>query len=142
MHMRRASYGSARPLNCDVMRRHRAAASIGFVALTLSAACYAQGITLIERCPEPLGPIKTVSVQLPVDGEHEYAVTAEFIVDVNGSVVAPKVKESQLVRARRSVVPVPANVDAAFIRSLSKWKYGSRSKPCTGSLQLKIIFDI
>ncbi len=120
-----------------VKARCAAAAAIGLLALVLQAECRAQGFTLIDRCPATMRPVATRDAKLPLSGKYNYHVIARFAIDVDGSVVAPRVQESELLLASGSVT-VPSNVDAAFLAALSEWRYERRSKPCAGTVELTI----
>lgn len=110
------------------------------VALTmLSSACGAQGLSLIENCPNDVEPVETV---LPLKGAHTYRVTARFVIDVNGAIVAPSVKASQLVMASGAAVPVPPTVDRSFLDALKKWRYARRSKPCLRTVDLELLLSV
>lgn len=114
-------------------------AIIGLALVMLSPACGAQGLSLIENCPAGLEPVDKV---LPVQGAHTYRATARFIVDVNGAIVAPSVRASQLVMAGGTAAPVPPTVDRTVIDALKKWRYARRSKPCLGNVQLELLVSI
>jgi hypothetical protein len=105
----------------------------------LSSACGAQGLSLIENCPNDVEPIETV---MPFAGAHTYSVTARFIIDVNGRIVAPSVKASRLVMAGGAVVPVPPTVDRQFLDALKKWRYARRSKPCLRTVDLELLLSV
>ena len=120
------------------MTTPRTAAAIGaLMTMLLSATCGAQGLSLIENCPANIEPIERSPPTLPVGREHTYHVTARFIIDVNGAVIAPSVKASQLIFAGTGAVPVPPDVDRTFLDALRKWRYARRSKPCLGSVELE-----
>jgi hypothetical protein len=120
------------------MPTHRTAAAIGALAMTmLSGTCGAQGLSLIENCPANLEPIESPPPTLPVGRAHTYHVTARFIIDVNGAVIAPSVKASQLIFTGTGAVPVPPDVDRTFLDALRKWRYARRSKPCLGNVELE-----
>jgi hypothetical protein len=120
------------------MSTHKLATAIAVFAMTVaSATCDAQGLSLIENCPADLEPIEKLSPTLPVGREHTYHVTARFIIDVNGAVIAPSVRGSRLVFVGSGAVSVPPDVDRAFLDALRKWRYARRSKPCLRSVELE-----
>ncbi|HUQ52223.1 MAG TPA: hypothetical protein VM692_08365 [Gammaproteobacteria bacterium] len=122
------------------MRSRRHSTTIAAIAMTmLSSACGAQGLSLIDHCANDVEPIDTV---LPLKGAHTYRVTARFVIDVNGGVVAPSVKASQLVMASGATVPVPPTVDRSFLDALRKWRYARRPKPCLRTVDLEMLLSV
>jgi hypothetical protein len=119
------------------MANQGVAAVLPLLLLALHARCDAQGFTLIEKCPATLKPVATREASLPLTGKYNYHVVARFAIDVDGSVVAPRVQESRLL-LDSGTVEVPANVDAAFLAALAQWRYERRPKPCAGTVELTI----
>lgn len=118
----------------------------GVFALVLlfatSTDCRAQGLSLIETCPEGLRALVNVSPELPFRGEYDYTVTVSFVVDVDGSVVAPRVKEWRANRERGGPMTAPPGFEAAIVAALSASKYEKRRKPCAATLMQRIVFAI
>lgn len=102
----------------------------------------AQGFSLIETCPEGLRALVHVSPELPFRGKYDYTVTVSFVVDVDGSVVAPRVKEWRVNGERGGPVTAPPGFDAAIVAALSASKYEKRRKPCAATLIQRIVVAI
>jgi hypothetical protein len=120
-------------------RKSILAVAIGVLAIAApSNDALAQGLSLIENCPVDITPLERV---LPAQGKHTYTVTARFIIDVNGAVIAPSVRQSKLVMSGNAV-PVPPTVDRTFLDALKKWRYARRAKPCLGSVDLEMLLSV
>ena len=124
---------SGRPLRLGLAR----AAAVSLAALWLSSVAAAQGIKRIENCADPITPVQAGAVELAVKGRHDYSARVTFIIDVNGSVVIPRIKESRL-EPVSGAEGLLAKADAAFLAAFAKWRYAKRSVPCAASAEYKI----
>jgi hypothetical protein len=128
---------SCKAFDRQLQLKQAAAAVVFVVAFLLGGVAAAQGIKRIENCVDPIKPVEAPAIELPVKGEHDYSVLVTFIIDVNGSVVVPRVKESKL-NLGGSADGVLAQADAAFLAAFAKWRYAKRSMPCAASAEYKI----
>ena len=121
------------PLRC----KRPGAMPLCMAALLFTGVGAAQGIKRIENCAEPIKPVEAAAIELPVQGNHDYSVLVTFIIDVNGAVLIPRIKDSKLnlVGAAEGAV---AKADAAFLAAFAKWRYAKRSAPCAASGEYKI----
>ena len=135
--MQRSCKASNRPLR----RKRYGAVVLGMAALSLTGMGAAQGIKRIENCAEPIKPVEAAGIELPVQGNHDYSVLVTFIIDVNGAVVIPRIKQSKLDLVGDAVGAV-AKADAAFLAAFAKWRYAKRPAPCAASAEYKISVGI
>jgi hypothetical protein len=129
----RSCQASDRPLRLDLA----GAAVVSLAALLLTGVAAAQGIKRIENCADPITPVQAGAVELAVKGRHDYTARVTFIIDVNGSVLIPRIKESKLdpVGGAEGLL---AKADAAFLAAFAEWRYAKRSVPCAASAEYKI----
>lgn len=132
--MRRSSgKASNRPLQL----KRAGAAVLCIAALSFTGVGAAQGLKRIENCADPIKPVEAAAIELPVQGNHDYSVLVTFIIDVNGAVVIPRIKESKLNLVGDAEGAV-AKADAAFLAAFAKWRYAKRSAPCAASAEYKV----
>ena len=128
------------------LRRYAYPVAVATLGLVLSASCgvcTAQDLRLIDACPDSLVPVQRVFAKLPerhVGLAWTYDVTASFVVDVDGSVVAPKISQSRFSVVSNGAAPTPVGFDAAVIAAISQWKYPRRASPCSASAQQSMSF--
>lgn len=128
---------SDRPSRLDLA----GAAVVSMAALLLSGVAAAQGIKRIENCADPITPVQAGAVELAVNGRHDYSARVTFIIDVNGAVVIPRIKESKL-DPLGDAEGLLAKADAAFLAAFAKWRYAKRSVPCAASAEYKISIGV
>src|SRR5689334_10957277 len=105
----------------DVMRSTSVVLALGVVLSLCGSMCRAQGIRLIDECPHDLEPVERASAALPerhVALAWDYIVVATFVVDLDGSVVAPRIKQSRFSVSSTGPAPTPAGFDAAVIAAI------------------------
>ena len=128
---------SGKASNRPLQLKRVGAAVVCVAALSLTGVGAAQGIKRIENCAEPIKPVEAVAIELPVQGNHDYSVLVTFIIDVNGAVVIPRIKESKL-NLVGDADGAAAKADAAFLAAFAKWRYAKRSAPCAASAEYKV----
>jgi hypothetical protein len=118
------------------MRRVSFVSLLAAAMLIVSARGDAQGLSLIQKCPDRLQPVASASPIFPAHGPYRYRLVAVFIIDIGGTVVAPRVSTSEFVEVGTGRAAVPDGFESAFLAAFAKWKYSRQPKPCTATAEL------
>jgi len=135
MRSRRASHGSARPLNCGVMRLSTTVICAFTVALsaTISPLCGAQGLRPIDQCPDGLKPSFHPSPNFPEYGEWQVSVTVSFVLDRDGSVLVPAIRDATWQAADKTET-MPPSFEKAIVEAFTKSRFPPQPRACKGTI--------
>jgi hypothetical protein len=65
------------------------------LSATIAPVCNAQGLMPIDQCPDDLQPSFFASPSFPAYGEWQLSVTVSFVLDRDGSVLAPAISDAK-----------------------------------------------
>ncbi len=106
-------------------------------ALVLAGAdCGAQGVRLMQECPQNLEPVTAESPSFPPHPPYRYRVVMQFIVDIGGTVVAPRIKEATFREVGAGPAAVPEGFESALLAAFAKRKYARQPRPCSATTEL------
>jgi hypothetical protein len=110
-------------------------AAVAAAALTFGTSSSAQGLRLMQECAQHLEPVMSEAPSFPAHGPYRYRVEVQFIIDIGGTVIAPRIKSSEFVEGGAATA-VPSGFEAAFLGAFAKWKYARQARPCSATTQL------
>jgi hypothetical protein len=112
------------------------AAALAAASLSVSAPASAQGLRLMQECAPHLQPLVSEAPDFPAHGPYRYRVSVQFIIDIGGSVLAPRIKSWEFVEGGGAAATAPSGFEAAFLAAFAKWKYARQGRPCSATAEL------